>query len=81
MSTEKPIVVFERVTKTEKGRKVILLKEVETDGSVQGSKKAVARLQKSGVTYFEVVNQKKGTKTTYSKTLSGKNYQTKVVKS
>ena len=81
MASEKSIKVFERITKTEKGKSVTSLKEVKTDGTVSGSEKAIATLQKSGVTYFEVVDQKKGSKTVYSRTLSGKNYETKVVKS
>ena len=61
MATQKSIAVFERITKTEKGKPVTSLKEVNTDGTVQGSEKAIATLQKSGVAYFEVVDQKKST--------------------
>ena len=81
MASEKSIKVFERITKTEKGKSVTSLKEVKTDGTVSGSEKAIATLQKSGVSYFEVLDQKKGIKTVYSRTLSGKNYESKVAKS
>jgi hypothetical protein len=81
MASEKLIKVFERIIKTEKGKPTTTLREFKTDGTVSGSEKAIATLQKSGVTYFEVVDHNKSTKTAYSRTLSGKNYETKVVKS
>lgn len=80
MASEKSITVFERITKTEKGKSILSLKEVKTDGTVPGSEKAISTLQKSGATYFEVVDQKKGIKTLYNRTLSGKNYEIKVNK-
>lgn len=80
MATEKMISVFERITKNEKGKPVTSLKEVKTDGTVSGSKKAIDTLIKAKKKYFEVVNHKKGIKTTYNRTLSGKNYETKIMK-
>ena len=79
MSSKKSIKVFQRITKTEKGKPVPSLEEVKTDGTLSSAEKAIATLQKSGVVYFEVIGEKKNSKTVYCKTLSGKNYQTKVV--
>jgi hypothetical protein len=81
MASEKLIKVFERIIKRKKGKPTTNSKEIKTDGIVSGSEKAIAALQKYEVTYFEVVDQNKSTKTVYSRTLSGKNYETKVVKS
>ena len=81
MASEKSIKVLQRVSKTEKGKSISILKEVKTDGTASGSEKAISKLQNLGVSYFEVLDQKKGIKTLYNRTLSGKNYEKKVIKS
>lgn len=80
MATEKSIAVLERMTKTQRGNPITFLKEVKTDGTVEGSQKAIALLKEKRTPHFEVVDQKQGTKTIYHSTLSSKNYERKVVK-
>ena len=63
MATEKSMVILERITKIDKGAPVTTLKEVKTDGTIQNCEKEVARLQKSRVPYFEVLDQKNIRKT------------------
>ena len=79
MANEKLITVFERIIKTEKGKTILSLKEIKTDGSESGTEKAVTTLQNEGVVYFEVVDPTKGFKFLYTKTLSGENYEIKAV--
>lgn len=79
MASKKNITVFKRVTKTVKGKSENQLVVVKTDGTENASKEAIEKLMKEGVVYFEIVDTKKGIKTSYSKLLSGKNYEIKAV--
>ena len=80
MASEKKYKVFEKVSKTEKGKSVTRLKEVKTDGSEEGSKKAVESLMKSLVKSFEVLDVETKDRKLYNRTLSGKNYEIKLFK-
>lgn len=80
MAVKKTISVFEKVIKQTKTAASSVLKEVKTDGTLSGTEKLVIGLKKRGVNYFEILNRETNTKTTYKKTISGKNYEVNVLK-
>lgn len=78
MSTKPAIKIFERITKKSKGRPFNSLKEVKNEGTEASVKIAVEELKNKKVSYFEIIGD--GVKTSYSLTLSGKNYVIKARK-
>ena len=80
MAEKKQIILLEKIQRKVKGIPRSSMKEVKTNGTATGVQQAVDALRKKATTYFEVVDQNKGKKTTYCLTLSGKNYETKTVK-
>lgn len=80
MATKKSFKVYKAVSKTENKKTVIKLQEVKTDGTEETAKNAAHALKKAGVNYLELVNTETNEKTTYKKSISGNNYEVKLLK-
>ncbi|MCD8430403.1 hypothetical protein G1K66_08470 [Tenacibaculum finnmarkense] len=80
MEKSKTLKIFKQISAPTKTGRKNEMKEVVIDGSLISLQKEVAALKKSGVIYFEVIDQKKQIKIIYKKLLSGVNYSKKVVK-
>ncbi|CAA0150381.1 hypothetical protein V2647_03710 [Tenacibaculum maritimum] len=77
MASKKNITFFKRVKTKVKGRLENKLIEYQTNGVEKSTKGIIEKLMKEGAAYFEMVDFKKGIKTSYNKLLSGKNYEIK----
>jgi hypothetical protein len=80
MEAQKPIIVKKQVNKIIKKRPTSVMEIVKTDGTEAGASAEIKTLRKARVSYFEILDPDKNTKTCYKKFLSGSNYSIKTVK-
>lgn len=80
MTSEPAFSVFQYVQSRSTKKPITKKRRVKTDGTFLGAEKAVEKLKKAGVHRFEIMDHENNQETRYKKTLSGNNYEVKVLK-